>query len=274
MLTIEQSQDKNQISLLLTYQGDYDWSLMRDFFARRLIQNNEQISETIFAKTLTIRGQGVRVIMRHNCTSQGFDVSFDVKFANLSSEIIAQVSNILDLHAIPDVIFNALERAGLRKDQLNLGLRIPGINSRFEAGVRAILGQQVSVKAAITQVNRLQQGIAGDDDKLITPQQLAQSDLSFLKLPASRKGALTLFAQLMASQEDADFEQWLAIKGIGPWTVNYVRLRATSSTDIWLNTDLVIRQKMIALTQAGQTLNDSQAAPWRSYLTLSLWNLL
>jgi AraC family transcriptional regulator of adaptative response / DNA-3-methyladenine glycosylase II len=211
--------------------------------------------------------------MRHKPSKKGFEVSFSAQFVALTSQIIVHISKILDLHANPYVIIDALKNAGLSAKQLNSGLRIPGINSRFEAGIRAILGQQVSVQAAITQVNRLQQGLAGDSDRLVTPQQVADSDLDFLKMPGARKAALKAFASLMIKYPDADFEHWLAIKGIGPWTVNYVRLRATNDTDIWLNTDLIIKQQIAAFNDAGQIVDDNKAAPWRSYLTLSLWNL-
>ncbi|WP_371194448.1 Ada metal-binding domain-containing protein [Glaciecola sp. SC05] len=264
---------KDKISLLLSYQGDYDWPLVRGFFERRLIANNEMISDNSLSKTLSIGNQHLRVNMQHQPSKHAFNVSFDSQFVGLTGQIISSVSKILDLQANPYVIFEALKHTGLSPKQINTGLRIPGICTRFEAGVRAILGQQVSVQAAITQVNRLQQGLCGDSDRFVTPQLIAQSDLAFLKMPAARKLALIEFASMMAENEDAGFEQWLAIKGIGPWTVNYVRLRASDDTDVWLNTDLIIKQQIAAFAQGGQALNDAQAAPWRSYLTLTLWNL-
>lgn len=268
---IERTQRK--VTLLLDYQGDYDWPATRAFFARRLLDYNEAINDTTFTKTLNIHDQAICVEMRHRPEKSGFDVSFPADFVGLTSQIIAHASKILDLQANPYVIAEALSQAGLLQSQINFGLRIPGIASYFEAGVRAIMGQQVSVQAAITQLNRLQQGVVGNNNAFMTPQQLAQADLGFLKLPASRKTALKDFAQLMLEGDEQDFAQWLAIKGIGPWTVNYVKLRASDNTDVWLNTDLIIKQQIAAFQKAGQNIDDGLASPWRSYLTLTMWSL-
>jgi AraC family transcriptional regulator of adaptative response / DNA-3-methyladenine glycosylase II len=273
------SNKTNDVSLLLNYQGDYDWPMLRDFFARRLCAGNEDLGEEYFAKVLTISGEPVRVCMRYCPDKSGFIVSFAQEYIAHTAQIINSASKILDLHANPFVIFDALQEAGLNEQQINRGIRIPGICSRFEAGVRAILGQQVSVQAAITQLNRLQEGVAtqmnnGNTAEFLRPQHLLKADLSFLKLPGARKAALKDFANLMHEEPEADFDRWLSIKGIGPWTVNYVRLRATNDTDIWLNTDLIIKQQIAKLQDSlGLVFDDAKAAPWRSYLTLSLWNL-
>jgi AraC family transcriptional regulator of adaptative response / DNA-3-methyladenine glycosylase II len=63
------------------------------------------------------------------------------------------------------------------------------------------------------------------------------------------------------------------IKGIGPWTVSYIDLRAIGNSDIWLNTDLVIKQQVAKYDASGVVINAELAAPWRSYLTLNLWSL-
>ncbi|MFC4698560.1 DNA-3-methyladenine glycosylase 2 family protein [Glaciecola siphonariae] len=266
------------IQLMLYYQGEYDWPSMRDFFKRRQIDNNEAVSQTSFTKSLNIHNRNVRVCMRHKASARAFEVSYSHEHVDLSAAIIERVNKILDLQANPYVIYDAIEKAGLKPSQINRGIRIPGLSCRFEAGVRAILGQQVSVQAAITQLNRLQQGLVGAAQSFITPEQLRDADLSFLKMPGARKAALQNFAALMAQHPNADFDQWLALKGIGPWTVNYVKLRATSSTDVWLDTDLIIRQQIKKLhdsfeQQKAPPFTPEHAAPWRSYLTLALWNL-
>jgi AraC family transcriptional regulator of adaptative response / DNA-3-methyladenine glycosylase II len=65
----------------------------------------------------------------------------------------------------------------------------------------------------------------------------------------------------------------MGIKGIGPWTVNYIGLRAKGDTDIWLSTDLVIKQQVAKLEQSERHLKADLAGPWRSYLTLNLWSM-
>jgi AraC family transcriptional regulator of adaptative response / DNA-3-methyladenine glycosylase II len=275
MLTPEQEQPSNSsdIALKLNYQAPYDWPALRDFFAKRLIQGNESISEDSFTKVFNIEGDEVRVTMQYVPTQSHFELSFSHDFVDHTPRIIVMASRILDIDAKPSVITPALQASGLSKSQIQAGLRIPGICCRFEAGVRAILGQQVSVTAAISQVNKLHAALSPNGQAFVSPGVLAASDLDCIKLPQTRKNALRSFAQLMHDEPDADFEQWLAIKGIGPWTVNYVNLRANDNPDVWLHTDLVIRQRIQALADDGQIIAPNECAPWRSYLTFSLWNL-
>jgi AraC family transcriptional regulator of adaptative response / DNA-3-methyladenine glycosylase II len=261
------------IRVCLAYEPPYQWPALRDFFAKRLIVGNESISDNVFSKTLSIEQDAVRVHMRHVPEQSHFEVSFHQDFAHHEARIIKMVSRILDLQANPKEISDSLQNSGLKSHQIEIGMRIPGICSRFEAGVRAILGQQVSVVAAINQVNKLNSALSANAEAFVTPSEVVNSDLSCIKLPQARKNALTSFAELMLQDPEADFDKWLAIKGIGPWTVNYVNLRATDNNDVWLNTDLVIRQRLKALSEQGQDIDADKCTPWRSYLTFSLWNL-
>ena len=152
------------------------------------------------------------------------------------------------------------------------GLRIPGVWNSWEAGVRAILGQQVSVAGARTQLNRLVQALGEPlhhDKRLFpTPQALLNSDLQMIKVPQARRDTLKALAQAVISQPDAAPEHWLSIKGIGPWTVSYARLRGLADSDIWLSGDLGVQK---ALAKAGANGDSTALAPWRSYATLQLW---
>ena len=145
--------------------------------------------------------------------------------------------------------------------------------SLFEAGCRAILGQQISIKAAITHLNEVVKQVNkahGRDEFLFpTPQELAQQDLSFLRMPKRRIETLNSFAQFVFENPQADVEEWLSIKGVGPWTVAYANMRGNSHPDVWLGTDLVIKKAM-----AIQNINPEHAKPWRSYLTFQMWSTM
>ena len=75
----------------------------------------------------------------------------------------------------------------------------------------------------------------------------------------------------MSAQDPDNIDDWLAIKGIGPWTVNYVKIRAAKDPDVWLAGDAGINN---ALKILDQPLDLDAATPWRSYLTFQLWNQL
>ncbi len=194
--------------------------------------------------------------------------------------VLNNLARVLDLNADPVIIDNALRAAGVPADKILPGLRLPGVWSAFEAGCRAVLGQQVSVKAAISHVSKLTREL-GESTRygvsFPTPHAVAGSELEFLKMPGSRKLALRALAQYFInaggeenfSPDVTEAEPaLLALKGIGPWTVDYLMLRGLSHPDRFLSGDLVVRNMAAELPLTPQ-----QAAPWRSYLTLQLWQM-
>ncbi|MCV6615699.1 MAG: hypothetical protein OIF35_12040, partial [Cellvibrionaceae bacterium] len=166
---------------------------------------------------------------------------------------------------------------------LHPGLRLPGIWSAYEAGIRAIIGQQISVVAATGQLAKLiahyGSSYCGDPadgpvNKLFpSPARLAAETLGELKMPGARKQSLIDFSALYSNQSEQAFkaDHWLAIKGVGPWTLNYARLRGLSEPDILLDGDLGIKK---AIAQYHSQFKAEDAAPWRSYLNMQLWSLL
>ena len=90
-----------------------------------------------------------------------------------------------------------------------------------------------------------------------------------MKIPQKRKETLQHLAiHCLSHSAQEDLSQWLSIKGIGPWTVAYAQMRGQSQPDVWLNTDLIIKQQ-----QQQYQLDAQQVAPWRSYLTFQLWSM-
>lgn len=194
--------------------------------------------------------------------------------------MVKQIRRLLDLDADLQVIEQHLHsQLGA---SVKTGLRIPGVWSAWEAGIRAILGQQVSIAGARAQLNRLlvlgteqpspSAGSGHTPDTVWrlfpTPAQVVADELLMIKVPGARRQTILALAGAMEAGPAQHPSQWLPIKGIGPWTVAYACLRGLSETDVWLGGDLGI-QKALARQHAGfdaQTLS-----PWRSYATLQLW---
>lgn len=287
--------------LLLAYRPPYNWPQVRDFFAKRQIHGNELITKNGLQKTLRIVTEkvstnkqqaniNIKIDVEYLANKNAFCLSFNAAYSRHTLAIIATVRRMLDLDADPQCIERALKSAGLGDEQIVPGLRIPGVASEFEAGCRAILGQQVSVAAAVNKVNQLHahfakaQGHENLEYGFACPSEVANSDLLFLKMPAARRQTLIELAKYYerkstqpsttsAANTDENHNSLIAIKGIGPWTVNYIGLRALAETDIWLDSDLVIKQQVTKLDQLTGPLKPELAAPWRSYLTLNLWSL-
>ncbi|MFW8591082.1 DNA-3-methyladenine glycosylase 2 [Glaciecola sp. 2405UD65-10] len=264
------------VKVFLSYRPPYNWQQVRMFFAKRCIMGNEYVGENEIHKTLLINEVEVRITMLHIAEKFGFKLIFNAIHSEHTLEVISTIKRMFDLDASPELISQALIATGLKDEECVEGLRVPGVASPFEAICRAILGQQVSVGAAVTKVNQLFTHFAQHEQSAFpSPKLLANSDLMFLKMPAKRRQTLIDVACYFTDLEGSTFsaDDLLAIKGIGPWSVNYVDLRATGNSNIWLDSDLIIKQQVAKFNALGRPLQPELAAPWRSYLTLNLWSM-
>ncbi|MFT6087652.1 MAG: AraC family transcriptional regulator of adaptative response / DNA-3-methyladenine glycosylase II [Glaciecola sp.] len=315
--TLKSQAKSTNVTVYLCYRPPYQWQHIRDFYKLREIGANEKIGENSICKVLRLGDSHVLFNALHQSQNNRFEVTFSLVDLRLLKGSIAAVKKMLDLNCEPEAIYDSLVDAGLPSSLILNGLRLPGVIDKFEAGCRAIVGQQVTVKAAIGQLNLLQntlntkQVLECDNASIelfvaqqkchlksecnlnsechiksneaqsnpsvlnvfVSPKQVAQADLSFLKMPQARKNTLKAFAQFMLEKPQACIQEWLNIKGIGMWTVNYVTMRNSESPDIFLATDLVIKNQIKKLAEQEINIIQEAAAPWRSYLTLSLWNL-
>ncbi|GAA0854677.1 DNA-3-methyladenine glycosylase 2 family protein [Aliiglaciecola litoralis] len=260
------------LHIQLSFRAPYDWQRLRGFLAMRAIAGIEEVSETFYARHFSLDKVSGYFKATFNQAKQCFDVQLQIAELSHIQAVVQHIRRVLDLDADPHVIHQGLLSTGLDSKALVSGLRIPGIWSTFEAGCRAILGQQISVKAAINLVTALAHQLGEKHQgKLIFPtaEAVAGSDLAFLKMPSKRRDSLRAFGAYCAQHPDVStLDDWLSIKGIGPWTVAYAKMRGQSDPDIWLDTDLVIKKQI----QQNQ-LNPAAAQPWRSYLTFQLWSM-
>jgi AraC family transcriptional regulator of adaptative response / DNA-3-methyladenine glycosylase II len=267
------------ITLFLSYRPPYAWSQLRDFLQHRAILPIEKISTNSYGRSFTWpSSSGDEIHGQFNAThiadKNGFEVNINLSDMTYLMPVVRNIRRILDLDAaIQSIDKQLLTLEGLN-NKMHTGLRLPGTWSLFEAGVRAILGQQISVAGALKLVATLVKHYGtkqGDLTLFPIPKNLLNSDLNELKMPASRRATLLNLAQFMNENPQASPDEWLQLKGIGPWTIDYAKMRGLSHPNIWLGGDLGIKK---SLTQQGIALNPEAASPWQSYLTFQVWNLL
>ncbi|WP_199608819.1 DNA-3-methyladenine glycosylase 2 family protein [Flocculibacter collagenilyticus] len=279
---IRKAQNKEQdvISVSLAFRPPYNWQILSEFLRKRAIDNVEVVTVDSYSRTVTIDNESHGwFCATFNEEQNTFDLDIKVSDLKMLKPMIANISRCLDLNANLHIIEPHLVRAGIPEERLIKGLRVPGIWSSFEAGIRAILGQQVSVKAARTLVQKLVDALGEDNVcnsesvNFPTPKAIASSDLAFLPMPQRRKETLINFANYMrdSANEKGDLGHWLSLKGIGPWTVDYAKFRGENHPDIWLDGDLGIKK---ANNLFKGKLAPDNASPWRSYLTFQLWQHL
>ncbi len=265
-----------EIKVNLAFRPPYNWPHLRDFLQLRAIENMEKVTENSYCRSFHWRGTGSEIAgyfqaefqQHRNC----FDVRLQMQDLRALKPVIHNIKRILDLDVDIQTVEKDLSYFLKPADFTPDGKRLPGLWSTFEAGIRAILGQQISVKAAhmlcTTLVSNL--GANFQDYKLFpTPYTIAHSDLDFLKMPGRRKQTLKDFAaHFLTHPAPEDPIHWISVKGVGPWTCDYARLRGLSDPDIYLGGDLGVQK---AIQKFDASLNPDDAAPWRSYLTFYLW---
>jgi len=206
------------------------------------------------------------------------------------STLVERLRRLLDLDADPVAIDGHLGDDSLLRPLIEArpGLRSPGSLDGFETGVRTIVGQQVSVAGARTVLARLVDACAvNDGDDLGRPMFPTAADVAdapdeAFSMPSRRRDTIRRFAAAIASGElvldagtdPAEARQLLLdVPGIGPWTADYIALRALRDPDVALLTDLVAARAAVGLGVPANELEQRSArwSPWRTYATHHLW---
>ncbi|MDT4913246.1 MAG: AraC family transcriptional regulator [Pseudonocardiales bacterium] len=201
--------------------------------------------------------------------------------------VVARVRRLLDLDADPVAVDAVLgtEPALAPLVRKRPGLRSPGTVDGFETAIGTIVGQQVSVSGARTVLGRIvaahgRPAFAGETWlQFPSPVDLAAADPADLPMPRARGRSIVGVATAFATggidlDPGADRDEiraaLLALPGVGPWTADYLLMRAVAHPDVLLTSDLVVRR---AADDLGIDLADGKPAwaPWRSYATYHLW---
>ncbi|MGO2162536.1 MAG: AlkA N-terminal domain-containing protein [Vibrio toranzoniae] len=267
---IRRAKPNNSLSnhIQLSFHGPLDWNHLLAFYRRRMIEGLEEVGEDYYQRTVDVNGS--RGWFKATLVTESrLGIEFDLDDISQLRSLIANIRRMFDLDvdiAKVETFFTTIDPNLVAKRRI----RIPGVWSAWEAGVRAILGQQVSVTAAIGQLNLLVRELSDTDKKLYfpTPKQIADADVSFLRMPGSRKETLKRFAEYMVDNEAEHPSKWIDLKGIGPWTIQYALLRGLSEPNHLLVGDLVVRK----FIENRPAINAQSVSPWGSYATFHCWN--
>ncbi|MCZ9150308.1 DNA-3-methyladenine glycosylase 2 [Escherichia albertii] len=269
----------------LNWQPPYDWSWMLGFLAARAVSGVETVADNYYARSLAVGEHRGVVTVVPDIDSHSLQLNLSTGLEPVATECLARVSRLFDLQCNPQMVNGALGELGAARP----GLRLPGSVDAFEQGVRAILGQLVSVAMAAKLTAKVAQlyGERLDDfpDYVCfpTPQRLAAADPLALKasgMPLKRAEALihlasaALEGSLPITTPD-DIEQAMkrlqTFPGIGRWTANYFALRGWQAKDVFLPDDYLIKQRFPGMTSAQIRRYAERWRPWRSYALLHIW---
>lgn len=269
----------------------YNWAMVRAFLLRRAIAGVETCSALSYARFFDERpfypdaeaSPPLLLNPTETLPSSWFCATYEPEQARFKIElhlhdtrcraaVVANIIRVLDAQQEMPVINDALRNAGFASEEITKGIRLPATWSPFEALIRAIVGQQISVTGAVNILNNWV-GQQANTDKLLrhfpTPDAIAQYDTSSLPMPKARQQTLNAagtFAQNNALSDVDSVQSLLALKGIGPWTVNYVLMRGLSAPDVFLHNDLVVKNQLKRFA-----IDPENASPWQSYVCIQLW---
>jgi AraC family transcriptional regulator, regulatory protein of adaptative response / DNA-3-methyladenine glycosylase II len=284
------------VSLFAAYRLPLDLDGLLEFFGRRAVPGVEEVVDGVYRRSVRLpRSAGVLAL------SAGAD---EAPLAQLTLEderdrdaALAACRALLDLDADTAAIAHALGNDEVIGTLVAAcpGRRVPGVVDPDELAIRAVLGQQVSLAGAATLAGRLvadvgeplEQPVGGVSHLFPTAERIAAVDPERLAMPASRRRAIIDLAKALASGEvvldpGGDLAviraQLLALPGIGPWTVEYIAMRALRDPDAFLPTDLGVRHALRRLGLDNSTRSATAVAerwrPYRAYALQHLWATL
>ena len=298
------------ITLRLAYRAPFAWDAMLDYLEQRAIGGVEAVGHDgaarCYARSLRMPHGATQIEgwmkVTHLEKERQLQIQVGNQFAPVLMQLLAKVRQQFDLDANPAIIEQHLQSDLQLAGQIRLtpGLRVPGTFSHVELGLRAVLGQQISVAGAGTLAGRLVRQFGtpvstpfpGVTHHFPDPQLLAGQSvqrMAQIGVPKSRAATLIALAQFavdggLEPAPGTSLDQAVAglktVAGIGEWTAQYIALRALRFPDAFPAGDLGL-QKAAAqhtgsarLSQAQLLLRAQPLAPWRGYAALLLWQSL
>ena len=268
------------LRLPLTYRPPYDWDGVLAFLKLRAVPGLETVTATSFERCFTLGPARGRFVLTHDAARRAVIAEIEIDRLDWLDRLVARLRAMLDLDADPQAIAAAFAGDDMIAPRLK---RVPGLRlvqsfDAFECGLRAIVGQQVSVKGAATLLGRVVARCGGD---MPSPEALMVADLEGCGLTGARIAALKAFAAFAAAPGalealrldlDAAEATLGALPGFGPWTAQYLSLRGLAHTDAFPAGDLVLRQ--VAGMDAKTLSRRAEAwRPWRAYAAQALWRV-
>jgi AraC family transcriptional regulator of adaptative response / DNA-3-methyladenine glycosylase II len=305
------------ITLLLGYRPPYQWDALIAFLAGRTILGVETAADNTYRRTVVMgnRGQVYRgwISVANIREKNSLALTVSPSLLPVLPKVLSRVRLLFDTNCDPPEIYEKL--SVLNKITAGLcvpGTRLPGCFDPFEMSVRAVLGQQITVKAARTLAGRFAAALG---EKILTPfedltytfpgpekilkiektkapflqsdiskkTQSAENYLGALGITGARSRSIYALAEALSAGKidlspgadpEAETQKLLSLPGFGPWTVQYIGMRALSWPDAFPHTDYGI-QKALAGKSPKEILALAESwRPWRAYAAINLWNSL
>ena len=299
----EERKQSSNITLALGYRPPYRFDEILDFLGERAILGVETVKDGKYWRNVHLVDADKKnfygwLCVGHNEKKNVLTITVSESLLPVLPQVISKVRHLFDLYCDPNAIYETLLTMNtIRPGICVLGTRLPGCFNSFEMAVRAILGQQITVKAASTLAARIATSygtLAQNEIPGLTHVFPSQKDilalggnienhLGPLGIIASRAKAIYKLAQELEqghivldlfAQPEEEMEKLMAIPGIGNWTAQYIAMRTMSWPDAFLETDIGVKKALEPYNTKEVLQMAKEWRPWRSYATINLWNSL
>jgi AraC family transcriptional regulator of adaptative response / DNA-3-methyladenine glycosylase II len=279
----------------LDFRPPLAWESLLGYLRLRAIPGVEWVDGTHYRRTVAISSNQGWIAVSLAATASALKVELSPSLVPVVGAVIARVQQLFDLGAAPDAVNDVLSAEPRLRDVVRRlpGLRVPGAFDGFELGVRAVLGQQVSVKAATTVAGRWARAFGAPiatpfaqlDRLAPTAVRLASSsenEIAALGIVGSRARCILALSRAVVDRRvtlspvadvATQIEALERLPGIGAWTAQYIAMRALQWPDAFPATDLMLL-RAAGMTRRQLAARSEAWRPWRAYATHYLWQSL
>lgn len=277
------------LSFTIALRPPYDAAALFDYLAARACTLIEDAGPSHYRRALCLEGAKGIVAVSHD--ARALKVALSPGLARVAPRVLALVRQVFDTGANGAAIDENLAAHPLlaRDVAARPGIRVAGAFDGFELGLKTVLGQQVSMKAARTLMARLCErfGVPFADGLHLTPEpaRLADAHLREIRaigLTASRAQTVHALAKAVASgaldispgaDPAATRAALMALPGIGAWTADYILMRGLSWPDACPASDLWLKRAFKTSSHVRAEEAAKAFSPWRAYAAIRLWTM-
>jgi AraC family transcriptional regulator of adaptative response / DNA-3-methyladenine glycosylase II len=291
------------VTVALGYHPPYEWERILNFLSLRAIPGVEAVIDNEYLRTVRLNDKSGTakcgwIKIGNRPEKNVLSVTLSESLLPVLPRLLGRIRNLFDLYCNPYAVSEVLSTMDtVKPGAFVAGIRVPGCIDPFELCVRAVLGQQITVKAAgtlagkmaVTYGTPIQTDIDGLHTLFPTPNDIASLDgkieehLGQLGIIASRARTILALAHLFSKNQldcelcldpENEMKKLTQIPGLGPWTAKYIAMRALKWADAILETDLGLKKALGGMPPKQLLALSEQWKPWRSYATMALWDSL
>ncbi len=286
---------EHTLTLRLDYRPPLAWDALLQFLKDRAIPGVERVTADAYTRSVRLDDSRGVIVVQRDATRDGLQVDVSHGLGRHAMYLARRVRALFDLDADPTAVAHVLRREPLFSKAIakHPGLRVPGALDPFEAAVRAILGQQVTVRGATTLAGRLvtrfgvpltdatHEGISHEFPKASVIAGATVESIAELGMPGKRAESLRAIARFAnqpgsllqdpMADPNALREALQALPGVGPWTAEYITMRALHHPDAFVASDLGVKKALNGKGPKEAEQWSEHLRPYRAYAVMHLW---